>query len=42
VSAQGGGGAPTAGCVSIPADQLVRIMRWLDPAKHPRILIGVS
>jgi L,D-peptidoglycan transpeptidase YkuD (ErfK/YbiS/YcfS/YnhG family) len=35
-------GAPPPGCVSIPADQLVRIMRWLDPAKHPRILIGVS
>jgi L,D-peptidoglycan transpeptidase YkuD (ErfK/YbiS/YcfS/YnhG family) len=33
---------PTAGCVSIPQDQLVRIMRWLDPAAHPRILIGVS
>jgi L,D-peptidoglycan transpeptidase YkuD (ErfK/YbiS/YcfS/YnhG family) len=32
----------TAGCVSIPQDQLVRIMRWLDPAAHPRILIGVS
>ena len=35
-------GAPTAGCVSIPKDQLVRILRWLDPAAHPRILIGVS
>ena len=35
-------GAPTAGCVSIPSDQLVRIMRWLRPAAHPRILIGIA
>jgi L,D-peptidoglycan transpeptidase YkuD (ErfK/YbiS/YcfS/YnhG family) len=35
-------GEPTAGCVSIPQDQLVRILRWLRPAAHPRILIGVS
>lgn len=34
-------GAPTAGCVSIAKDQLVRILRWLEPADHPRILIGV-
>ena len=37
-----GPGRPTAGCVSIPSDQLVRIMRWLRPADHPRILIGVD
>ncbi len=35
-------GKPTAGCVSIPKDQLTRIMRWLRPADHPRILIGVA
>jgi L,D-peptidoglycan transpeptidase YkuD (ErfK/YbiS/YcfS/YnhG family) len=35
-------GAPTAGCVSIDQGQLVRIMRWLDPSQHPRILIGTS
>lgn len=33
-------GAPTAGCVSIEQSQLVRIMRWLQPSRHPRILIG--
>jgi L,D-peptidoglycan transpeptidase YkuD (ErfK/YbiS/YcfS/YnhG family) len=33
-------GAPTAGCVSVAADQLVRLLRWLHPAAHPRILIG--
>jgi L,D-peptidoglycan transpeptidase YkuD (ErfK/YbiS/YcfS/YnhG family) len=35
-------GTPTAGCVSIPAGNLVTIMRWLGPAAHPRILIGVG
>jgi L,D-peptidoglycan transpeptidase YkuD (ErfK/YbiS/YcfS/YnhG family) len=31
---------PTQGCISINQDQLVRILRWLSPARHPRILIG--
>jgi L,D-peptidoglycan transpeptidase YkuD (ErfK/YbiS/YcfS/YnhG family) len=35
-------GAPTAGCVSIPQDQLVRLMRWLNPSQRPRILMGVG
>jgi L,D-peptidoglycan transpeptidase YkuD (ErfK/YbiS/YcfS/YnhG family) len=35
-------GNPTAGCVSIPVDQLLRIMHWLNPAKHPRIMIGIG
>jgi L,D-peptidoglycan transpeptidase YkuD (ErfK/YbiS/YcfS/YnhG family) len=35
-------GIPTAGCVSIPATDLVRVMRWLRPAAHPRILIGIG
>ncbi len=35
-------GAPTAGCVAIPQAELVSIMRWLSPAAHPRILIGVA
>lgn len=33
---------PTQGCVSIPQDQLVRLLRWLEPSAHPRILIGVA
>lgn len=33
---------PTEGCVSIPQDELVRIMRWLDPSRHPRIIIGLG
>ena len=35
-------GRPTAGCVSIDAAEMVRIMRWLQPQDHPRILIGVG
>lgn len=35
-------GTPTAGCVSIPQADLMSIMRWLDSADHPRILIGVG
>jgi L,D-peptidoglycan transpeptidase YkuD (ErfK/YbiS/YcfS/YnhG family) len=35
-------GEPTAGCVAIAAPALVRIMRWLSPAEHPRILIGTG
>jgi L,D-peptidoglycan transpeptidase YkuD (ErfK/YbiS/YcfS/YnhG family) len=35
-------GAPTAGCVSINEDQLVRILRWLAPSRHPRIMIGTG
>jgi L,D-peptidoglycan transpeptidase YkuD (ErfK/YbiS/YcfS/YnhG family) len=35
-------GRPTAGCVSIPTNDLDFVMRWLDPAKHPVIDIGVT
>jgi L,D-peptidoglycan transpeptidase YkuD (ErfK/YbiS/YcfS/YnhG family) len=35
-------GSPTAGCVAIPQSRLVSIMKWLDPAAHPRIVIGVG
>ncbi len=35
-------GGSTAGCVSIPESTLVSIMKWLNPAAHPRILIGVA
>ncbi len=34
-------GQPTQGCVSIAKSQLVRLLRWLRPADHPRILLGV-
>lgn len=32
---------PTQGCISIAETRLLRVMRWLSPAHHPRILIGV-
>lgn len=35
-------GGPTAGCVSLPAGQLVEVLRWLDPNRAPRIVIGVA
>jgi L,D-peptidoglycan transpeptidase YkuD (ErfK/YbiS/YcfS/YnhG family) len=35
-------GQPTQGCVSIPLASLASLMRWLTPAAHPRILIGVG
>jgi L,D-peptidoglycan transpeptidase YkuD (ErfK/YbiS/YcfS/YnhG family) len=34
-------GEPTAGCVSIDQASLVTLLRWLSPARHPRILIGL-
>lgn len=35
-------GGPTAGCVSLPVSQLVAVLRWLDPAHDPKIVIGVA
>jgi L,D-peptidoglycan transpeptidase YkuD (ErfK/YbiS/YcfS/YnhG family) len=30
----------TAGCVALPIDELVEVLRWLDPLRSPRIAIG--
>ena len=35
-------GQPTQGCISIPQPRLVALLRWLTPAAHPRILIGIG
>lgn len=35
-------GRATAGCVSLPVDRLVSVLRWLDPAQQPRIVMGVA
>lgn len=32
--------SPTAGCVSLPMPQLLQVLRWLDPAASPRIVMG--
>lgn len=34
--------SPTAGCVAIDQSNLIKIMRWLDPAQHPRIADGIG
>ena len=34
-----GTGTATAGCVSLPQGELLRILRWLRPADNPRITI---
>jgi L,D-peptidoglycan transpeptidase YkuD (ErfK/YbiS/YcfS/YnhG family) len=34
------GRGATAGCVSIPADRMDNIARWLTPSKYPAIIIG--
>ena len=35
-------GRPTAGCISLPEPQLVRVLRWLRPSAHPLIHLGAS
>lgn len=35
-----GTGGPTAGCVSLPRAELIRVLRWLRPRDHPRISIS--
>jgi L,D-peptidoglycan transpeptidase YkuD (ErfK/YbiS/YcfS/YnhG family) len=30
----------TAGCVALPRDDLLRVLRWLDPAANPRIVMA--
>ena len=34
-------GRPTAGCVSLPEAQLVRVLRWLRPSARPLIHLGI-
>ena len=34
-----GTGGSTAGCVSLPASQLLSVLRWLKPSANPRITI---
>jgi L,D-peptidoglycan transpeptidase YkuD (ErfK/YbiS/YcfS/YnhG family) len=33
-------GRSTNGCISLRHDELVRVLRWLDPKSKPRIVIG--
>lgn len=36
------GSEPTWGCIAIGREQMVEILKWLDPAKNPKISIGVN
>ncbi|MGC9377196.1 L,D-transpeptidase family protein [Streptomyces sp. MH13] len=36
------GRGATAGCVSVPAEAMRRILRWADPAARPHIAIGTA
>ena len=35
-------GGPTAGCVSLPVGELLSVLRWLNPAAQPRIIMGTA
>ena len=35
-------GGGTAGCVSLAESNLLEVLRWLDPAAHPVIVMGPS
>ena len=35
-------GRPTAGCIGLPTPELLALLRWLDPARSPTILIGTN
>ncbi len=35
-------GIATAGCVTLPRWELLRVLRWLDPARSPRIRMGAG
>ena len=35
-------GIATAGCVTLPMGELLRVLRWLSPARSPQIRMGVG
>lgn len=35
-------GAATAGCVTLPEPELLPLLRWLNPARSPRIAMGIK
>ncbi len=37
-----GTGGSTAGCVSLASVDLPRVLRWLNPAVHPSVVLGTS
>jgi L,D-peptidoglycan transpeptidase YkuD (ErfK/YbiS/YcfS/YnhG family) len=37
-----GGGKPTEGCIALSEENLIRIIRWLDPAAKPLVVMGTK
>jgi len=37
-----GEGIPTAGCVAVSEEDIIKIMSWLDPAASPLIITGIK
>ena len=35
-------GSSTAGCVALPTSELLSVLRWLDPSRAPRIIMGTG
>jgi len=35
-------GTATAGCVSLPRSELVKVLRWLRPPDNPRISVSAA
>jgi L,D-peptidoglycan transpeptidase YkuD (ErfK/YbiS/YcfS/YnhG family) len=35
-------GTPTAGCVTLPVGELLKVLRWLNPAASPKITMAVK
>ena len=42
VHVESGEAAPTAGCITLPEAALLRLLQWLDPARHPQLLVGTQ
>lgn len=36
------GDSPTWGCIAIDRESMIKVLKWLDPAKNPKIAIGVN
>ena len=35
-------GHPTSGCTAMSEENMLRVLKWLDPAKEPRLVQGVA
>jgi L,D-peptidoglycan transpeptidase YkuD (ErfK/YbiS/YcfS/YnhG family) len=35
-------GKPTAGCIAIPQAQMAKVMRWINPAKQPLVIVTLD